>query len=289
MESLYTRSHLCYSPFRLSESTWVDVSGYRASHADPTTPDWVKREKDEGRKNVYQVYTLALVQWRDVFFNHLQKKQKCTTAVLRLIERSRNGEAVDTSLIKKSIESFVALGLDEADANRTNLDVYKDAFEKPFLVQTEKYYTAESEAYIAENSVTDYMKKAVIRLQEEEDRVDLYLNASTRKSVRIHLFAVTLLLADRYRLQLVTTCENALVKAHTEVLQEEFQRLLDQDKEDDLNRMYNLLHRIPDGLDPLRTRFEDHVKKVGNGNVDKIVTGEKDVVSRTDPRLRKVC
>lgn len=75
------------------------------------------------------------------------------------------------------------------------------------------------------------------------------------------------------------TCENALVKAHSDVLQEEFQRLLDQDKEDDLNRMYNLLHRIPDGLDPLRTRFEDHVKKVGNNNVEKIVTGEKEVVS----------
>ena len=70
-----------------------------------------------------------------------------------------------------------------------------------------------------------------------------------------------------------------LVKAHSDILQEEFQRLLDQDKEEDLNRMYNLLHRIPDGLDPLRTRFEDHVKRVGLGNVERVLTGEKDVVS----------
>ena len=145
--------------------------------------DWVKREKDEGRKNIYVVYTLALVQWRDVFYAHVQKSQKCTNAVLRLIERQRNGEAVDTDLIKKSIESFVALGLDEAENNRTNLDVYKSAFEEPFLSQTEKYYKAESEAYLAENSVTDYMKKAVARLQEEEDRVDMYLHASTKKAV----------------------------------------------------------------------------------------------------------
>jgi cullin 1 len=145
----------------------------------------VKREKDEGRKNIYVVYTLALVQWRDVFYAHVQKSQKCTNAVLRLIERQRNGEAVDTDLIKKSIESFVALGLDEAENNRTNLDVYKTAFEEPFLAQTEKYYKAESEAYLAENSVTDYMKKAVARLQEEEDRVDMYLHASTKKAVRL--------------------------------------------------------------------------------------------------------
>jgi len=222
---------------------------------------WVKREKDEGRKNVYNVYTLALVVWRDEFYAHLQRKQKCTNAVLRLIERQRNGEAIDTSLVKKSIESFVALGLDETDSQRTNLDVYKEAFEKPFLVKTESYYKAESEAYIAENSVTDYMKKAVARLQEEEDRVDMYLHGSTKKA-------------------LVTTCETALVKAHSELLQEEFQRLLDQDKEEDLNRMYNLLHRIPDGLAPLRERFEGHVKRVGLSNVERVVTGEKDVESK---------
>lgn len=143
----------------------------------------MKREKEEGRKNVYSVYTLALVQWRDVFYNYIQKKQLATNAVLRLIERQRNGEAVDTDLIKKTIESFVALGLDDTDSNRTNLEIYKEAFEKPFLAQTEAYYKLESEAYIAENSVTDYMKKAVARLQEEEDRVDMYLHASTKKPV----------------------------------------------------------------------------------------------------------
>ena len=83
--------------------------------------------------------------------------------------------------------------------------------------------------------------------------------------------------------QLVSACENVLVKAHTELLQEEFQRLLDQDKEEDLNRMYNLLHRIDNGLDPLRVRFEEHVKRVGTSNVEKIVTAEKEVVSGASP------
>lgn len=76
----------------------------------------------------------------------------------------------------------------------------------------------------------------------------------------------------------MTACETVLVKAHIDLLQEEFQRLLEQDKEDDLNRMYNLLHRIPDGLDPLRTRFEDYVKRVGLSAVERIVTEDKDPV-----------
>lgn len=42
--------------------------------------------------------------------------------------------------------------------------------------------------------------------------------------------------------------------------------------------MYNLLHRIPDGLDPLRTRFEEYVKRVGLSAVERIVTEDKDPV-----------
>ena len=47
--------------------------------------------------------------------------------------------------------------------------------------------------------------------------------------------------------------------------------------------MYNLLHRIDNGLDPLRARFEEHVKRVGTSNVEKIVTAEKEVVSGASP------
>jgi len=77
----------------------------------------------------------------------------------------------------------VSLGLDEADAQRQMLDVYKEFFQTPFLDATKLYYTAESSAFVANNSVSDYMKKAEDRLQEEADRVNLYLHDSTRKDV----------------------------------------------------------------------------------------------------------
>jgi len=34
--------------------------------------------------------------------------------------------------------------------------------------------------------------------------------------------------------------------------------------------MYSLLSRIPEGLDPLRTRFEEHVRKAGLSAIEKI-------------------
>jgi cullin 1 len=50
-----------------------------------------------------------------------------------------------------------------------------------------------------------------------------------------------------------------------------FQNLLDFDKDEDLQRMYSLLSRIPEGLEPLRKKFEEHVKKAGLAAVSRLV------------------
>ncbi|KAH9936676.1 Cullin-domain-containing protein [Fomitopsis serialis] len=205
---------------------------------------WVKRERDEGRKGVYPVYTLALVQWKQNFFLHIQSKgQKLAGALLRLIERQRNGETIDQTLVKKVVDS---------DINKVSYEVYKEHFEAPFLEATEKYYKQESEAFLAENTVAEYLKKAEERLREEEDRVERYLNNNTRKG-------------------LISKCEHVLIREHAELMWENFQELLDYDKDEDLQRMYALLSRIPEGLEPLRKRFEEHVKRSGLAAVSKLV------------------
>ncbi|KAI6147393.1 Cullin-domain-containing protein [Pisolithus tinctorius] len=227
---------------------------------------WVKRERDEGRKGVYPVYTLALVQWRTNFFLHVQNRNgKLAGAILRLIERQRNGETIDQGLVKKVVDSFVSLGLDDTDINKTSLDVYKEHLEIPFLEATEKYYEQESEAFLAENSVSDYLKKAEERLREEEDRVDRYLNAETKK-------------------QLISKCEHVLIRQHAPLMWKSFQNLLDYDKDEDLQRMYALLSRIPEGLEPLRRNFEEHVKKAGMTSVSKLVGEGTDNTDGLDPK-----
>jgi len=49
--------------------------------------------------------------------------------------------------------------LDENDSKKTTLEIYRDFFEKPFVSATEVYYKMESEKFLSENSVTEYMKK----------------------------------------------------------------------------------------------------------------------------------
>lgn len=229
---------------------------------------WVKREKDEGRKGVYTVYTLALVQWKQNFFLHIQgKNQKLANAVLRLIENQRNGETIDVGLVKKVVDSFVSLGLDDSDSNKATFDVYKEHFETPFINATEKYYKHESESFLAENSISEYLKKAEERLKEEEDRVERYMNSITRKT-------------------LVGKCEAVLIREHAEAMWEDFQNLLDFDKDEDLQRMYALLARIPEGLEPLRKKFEEHVKKAGLAAVAKLTqaAGSGSAQSEVEPK-----
>jgi cullin 1 len=182
-----------------------------------------------------------------------------------LIERQRNGETIDQGLVKKVVDSFVLLGLDETDINKASLDVYREHLETPFLDATEKYYEQESEAFLAESSVSDYLKKAEERLKEEEDRVDRYLNTETRK-------------------QLVSKCEHVLIRQHSNLMWESFQSLLDFDKDEDLQRMYALLSRIPEGLEPLRKKFEEHVKKAGLAAVAKLLGEGSEGVDSLDPK-----
>lgn len=209
---------------------------------------WVKREMDEGKKDIYDIYTLHLVRWKEDMFGSTQNA--VMEAVLRLVEKQRNGETIEQSKIKSVVDSFVSLGIDEADSTKTTLDVYRKYFEEPFLTATEKYYDKESAEFLAVNSVVDYMKKAERRLEEEKERVPLYL-------------------LNEIMAPLMKTCETALIAKHAAVLRDEFQLLLDNDREDDMARMYKLLARIPEGLDPLRSKFKEHVQRCGLQAIEK--------------------
>ena len=210
---------------------------------------WVKREVDEGKKDVYDVYTLHLVSWRQVFFDKVNKN--VMDAVLKMVKKQRDGETIEQSQVKSIVDSFVSLGLDETDTTKSTLDVYRFHFEKPFLDATKEYYEEESRLFVAQNPVVEYMKKAEARLQEEKDRVGLYLHQDIMTP-------------------LMKTCLGVLVNGHSALLRDEFQVLLDTDRQDDLARMYKLLSKIIDGLEPLRTKFEAHVRKSGLAAVEKV-------------------
>ena len=81
--------------------------------------------------------------------------------------------------------AIVTLGIhDDNGQQKASLDLYRDKFQVHFLAETEEYYKKESQAFLADNSISDYLKKVETRLEEESRRVDLYLHSSTNKGVR---------------------------------------------------------------------------------------------------------
>jgi cullin 1 len=103
---------------------------------------WIKREADDGKKEVYEVYTLSLVIWRDHLFSAL--RARLTNSLLVLVESERNGEQINTGLVRGVVNGYVNLGLNKEKPKETTLQVYKDFFEDEFLTATETYYLAES-------------------------------------------------------------------------------------------------------------------------------------------------
>jgi cullin 1 len=85
--------------------------------------------------------------------------ERLLPCLLTLIYKDRKGETVDRSLISKITTSFVTFGINQTNSKEANLDVYQKYFEVPFIAATESFYKSESEAYIANNPITEYMKK----------------------------------------------------------------------------------------------------------------------------------
>ncbi len=73
-----------------------------------------------------------------------------------------------------------------ADRNQIKsppLTIYKDHFELKFLEDTAQFYRHEAATFLAQNSVTEYLKKVTQRLDEEEHRIQSYLHPSTTNAL----------------------------------------------------------------------------------------------------------
>ncbi|GKY92196.1 hypothetical protein MPSEU_000190800 [Mayamaea pseudoterrestris] len=178
-------------------------------------------------------------------------KNETTTAVLGLINDERDGKIVDKTLIKNIIELYENMGMG-------TLEAYVADVEDPLLLNTREFYQKKREDWI-NSSTPEYLIKAEVALEEEIERVNAYLNSSTESKL----------------LRVVE--EELLERVEADLLEKESsgcRALLQNDKSEDLQRMFRLFSRLENGLDPIAQIFKDVITDMG-----------EDVISRREARL----
>lgn len=187
------------------------------------------------------VYELGLQIFRDMVVRHEQVRDRLRKLLLAAVANERNGQLIDRSLMKSTLNMLVELGIDGPL-------VYEEDFEACFLEETRQFYMVESHEVLASNPCPDYLRKAEQRLLEESARASHYLSSTTEPKLR-HIAEIELI--DKHAKTLVEMEGSGCVP------------MLKDEKIEDLSRMYNLFSRRPNTLTDLRSAMCEYVKKQG--------------------------
>ncbi|EGD72596.1 hypothetical protein PTSG_04332 [Salpingoeca rosetta] len=219
----------------------------------------VPRAIEADMPGYFDIYTLTVFVWREYLFKPLH--EKLVESALEMVRQDRNGVQIRTSALKAFTASLVAMGLDDKEnvqglvgrvefKPKVNLDVYEQYFERPYLAETRAFYQKESISFADAGSLADFVKKALVRVEEEEDRVHQFMHESTG-------------------IKVAEECNKVLVVMHQDALNNEASVLLETEKDEaDLKRLYTLLRRVPETLKPLRDQVEKHIAQHARSAID---------------------
>nr|CAH7726315.1 unnamed protein product [Callosobruchus chinensis] len=183
--------------------------------------------------NISSIWDMGLELFSKHIILNTLVQTRVVEGLLMLIEKERQGDKVDRTLLKSLLRML------------TDLQIYDTAFEQKFLQSTERLYAAEGQRLMLQLEVPDYLAHVDKRIQEENERVLHYLDSGTKH-------------------QLIHTVEKQLLSEHVNnILQKGLEQLLNENRIHDLTLLYQLLSRVKNGLIELCTAFNAYIKKRG--------------------------
>jgi len=195
---------------------------------------------------VREIYPLALVMWRQHCFDPI--KDKLIPSLLDLLDQDRNGTKQDKTLIRNMVQSYIEF--DKVGPNEGQ-QFYEKEFETRYIERLKQFYAAESTQFLNANGVSLYLQKAEERIEEEKansEYLGTYLTTSEPK--------------------LKKAIDEVLIEKHMEALQADFLRMLKEDKNEDMRRLYFLLARVMDGLPNTAGTFQAYLQEQGTKRVE---------------------
>ncbi|KAI7823845.1 cullin C [Gamsiella multidivaricata] len=199
-----------------------------------------------------RTYDMGLYLFRDTVIrspkypiqSHLQM------VLLNQITMERKGDVIDRGAVKSCTEMLLAM-----KENNGMDSVYNTDFEVLLVETSREFYKIESDDLVRLFDPSEYMRKVENRLDEEQQRCSYYLTEKTEPKIR----AIVEQEMIAKHLKTVMEMENGGLK-----------QLLNNNRRDDLERMYRLFSRVADGSKELQTGVSAYIKESGkeiNANV----------------------
>ncbi|KAJ8941903.1 hypothetical protein NQ318_001758 [Aromia moschata] len=183
--------------------------------------------------NISSIWDMGLELFSKYILLNTLVQTRVVEGLLMLIEKERQGDKVDRTLLKSLLRML------------TDLQIYDKAFEQKFLQSTERLYAAEGQRLMQELEVPNYLAHVDKRINEENERILHYLDSGTKY-------------------QLIHTVEKQLLSEHVNnILQKGLDQLLNENRISDLTLLCQLLSRVKNGLVELCNAFNAYIKKRG--------------------------
>ncbi|CAG8496671.1 9525_t:CDS:10, partial [Paraglomus occultum] len=192
----------------------------------------------DGRYRRQTIQALAHYIWKErvVYTIKTAHGNRLMHQIFELICRDRDGEDSVPDGVQKAIASLVQLN----SLTDRPLYLYVEEFENPYLKQTRKYYEREAAAFISSKSISEYMKQAHLRLEQEAARNSKYCHHTSHETI-------------------IKECETQYVALYQSRIHAEFESMVANEKYE----AYALLSRIPGGVSKLLETFEQYVANLG--------------------------
>ncbi|GMN43209.1 hypothetical protein TIFTF001_012415 [Ficus carica] len=211
---------------------------------------YAKREKLPTLREV------GIMCFREIVYAKLNAR--VIDVMIDLIERERDGEQVDRTLLKNVVDMFVEMDTGE------QLEYYRRDFEVAMLEGTGKYYSRKASSWILENSCPDYVGKVEKSLKIERERVSHYMHSTSEQKV-----------VARVQLELLAVYKTQLLEKEDSG----FLALLHDHNVEDLSRVFRIYLEIPEGLDLGANIFKQLITSEGTALVEQVENALTSIVT----------
>ncbi|SPO29549.1 related to Cullin-3 [Ustilago trichophora] len=171
------------------------------------------------------------------------------STLLTHIQIEREGSAISRSLVKSNVDMLADLTQHKPGmSSHQDPSVYSSDFEPAFLQTSAAFYSAEADRWLDAGDAAKYLAHVARRLQEEADRVSVYLKPETQKPLQNLLE------------------KNFLAKHLTTIIDmpgSGLVTMLDEDRKEDLGRMYTLFNKVTEGPQTLRLGLKSYIAAKG--------------------------